>query len=209
MSGSMDFTLFGTAVKFDALPASSDPVIATVSALDFVRLLEIGIAVCGIAVGADYEYLESQYGSYGTNFGENRYGASTSFGLNFGGPAYNVQQALRAFSGNVPVMELTDFWERVRRKAHAHLRYRAQRIGNGVLARTQFGQLIRVERDKMPPNYLGRHIVIGTVVETKRGDGTVHHIETVVDMRDERSPLIGGTTSGNDFAAMNEQAGGI
>jgi hypothetical protein len=210
MSGSMDFTLFGTAVKFDALPASSDPVIATVSALDFVRLLEMGIAVCGIAVGASYDYLEQQYGSYGSaSFGENRYGASSSFGVNFGGPAWNAQQALRVFGGNAPVMELTNFWESVRRDAHAQLRRSARRIGNGVLARTQFGQLIRVERDQMPPNYLGRHIVIGTVVETKRGDGTVHHIETVVDMRDELSPLIGGTTSGNDFAAMNEQAGGI
>ena len=58
MEGSMDFTLFGTAVKFDGLPASTDPVLATVPAMDFVRLLEMGIAVCGIAVGACYDYLE-------------------------------------------------------------------------------------------------------------------------------------------------------
>jgi len=47
------------------------------------------------------------------------------------------------------------------------------------------------------------------VVETKRGDGIPHHIQTVVDMRDELSPLIGGGASGNDFETTNEMAGGI
>src|SRR5262249_35089794 len=42
-SSSMDFTLLGAAIKVDGLPASSDPVIATVPALEFVRLMEMGI----------------------------------------------------------------------------------------------------------------------------------------------------------------------
>lgn len=203
LAGSMDFTVFGTAVKIDGLPASRDPAVATVSAMEFVRLLEMGIAVCGLAIGAEYDYLEG----YGGGYGGNGFGVSSSYG----GRAWQVQQQLRAFGGNVPIYELTEFWEKVRRKAHAQLGFSARKMGNGVLARTQFGQLIRVERDKMPPDYLGRHIVIGTVVETRRGDGVPHHIETVIDMRDDLSPLRGNGRSGrgNDFEQNNEHLGGI
>ena len=191
MAGSMDFTVFGTAVKIDGLPPSRDPVVATVSAMEFVRLLEMGIAVCGIAVGADYQFLVSKYGGGGPS-----------------SPDYAVQQQLRAFGGNLPIKRLTTFWERVRRKAHQQLRIAASANGNGVLAKTQFGQLLRMERDKLPPNYLGRHIVIGTVVETRRGDGIPHHIETVVDMRDDQSPF-GGDGRANDLEINNEHIGGI
>jgi len=59
-----------------------------------------------------------------------------------------------------------------------------------VLARTQFGQLIRQETaESAPKRYLGRHIVIGTVVDCRRGATVPHSIELVVDMRDELSPL--------------------
>ena len=56
---SMDFTLLGTAVKLDGLPASADPVVATVPALEFVRLLEADIVPVGIAIGAQYNYLQN------------------------------------------------------------------------------------------------------------------------------------------------------
>lgn len=191
--GSMDFTLFGTAVKLDGLPASYDPAVATTSAMEFVRLLEMGIAVCGIAVGADYDYLGA------TGYSQSSWSS---------GVTGAVQQQLSVFGGNRPIMELTEFWERIRRQAHVQLRRSAEAIGTGVLAKTQFGQLIRIERDKQPPDYLGRHIVIGTVVETKRGDGVPHHIETVFDMRDDLSPL-GDERRGNDLEANNEHIGGI
>ena len=165
--------------------------------MEFVRLLEMGIAVCGIAIGAEYDYL----GGYG--------GGYSAAGAFSGGPTGRVQQQLSAFRGNTPIMELTEFWEKIRRQAHAQLRRSAETIGTGVLAKTQFGQLIRVERDKQPPDYLGRHIVIGTVVETRRGDGVPHHIAMVVDMRDELSPLGGGGRRGNDFDDNNEHIGGI
>jgi hypothetical protein len=58
--------------------------------------------------------------------------------------------------------------------------------GNGVLAHTQFGQLIRRDQDKAPPAYLGRHIVIGTVVDTSRAP-FAPGIEPVIDMRDDLS----------------------
>jgi len=192
LAGSMDFTVFGTAVRIDGLPPSRDPVVATVSAMEFVRLLEMGIAVCGIAIGADYDFLGG-YGSFGA----------------VGSERWQVQRQLRAFGGNVPVRELTDFWERVRRQAHLQLRLSAQTKGTGVLAKTQFGQLLRVERDKQPPDYLGRHIVIGTVVETRPGDGVSHDIDMVIDMRDDLSPLNGGGRRDNDLEPNNEHIGGI
>ena len=49
----------------DGLPASPDPVIATVPALEFVRMLEMGIVPVGIAVGAYYQWLTDSYRAYG------------------------------------------------------------------------------------------------------------------------------------------------
>jgi hypothetical protein len=57
-----------------------------------------------------------------------------------------------------------------------------------VLAHTQFGQLIRQEQNKQM-TYLGRHIVIGTVVDARRGAQVPHDINMVIDMRDDLSPL--------------------
>lgn len=171
---SMDFTLIGTAVRIDRLPPSPHPVIATVPALEFVRLLEADIVPVGIAVGARYEWL----GSW-TPFGT---------GSNDRQALWRTQQATRSFDSQ-PLTDLTNFWEAIRRDAHRDLREKAALQGNGVLAHTNFGQLIRRERDKAPAVYLGRHIVIGTVIDTKPGAPVPHDIEMVVDMRDGLSPL--------------------
>ncbi len=181
LGASMDYTLIGTAVKMDGLPASPDPAVATVPALEFVRLLEMGIVPVGLAVGAKYEWL-TNYSSYGVD-------AAGSW----------VNQELR---------DLGAFWQKVRRHAHQELRRDVARQGDGVLAHTQFGQLFRQERDKQPPAYLGRHIVIGTVVETPRGAGVPHHIRTVVDMRDDLSPLL-NETRGPAANDLHDQEGGI
>lgn len=169
----MDFTLIGTAVKVDGLKPSPDPVIATVPALEFVRLLEMGIVPVGIAVGAQYEWL----GGFGQWNG-------------WGSASNRLQWQTGAFAGSQPLPDLMDFWQRIRRDAHADLRRSAAAQGNGVLAHTQFGQLIRRERDKAPPQYLGRHIVIGTVVDTPRNADVPHDIEIVLDMA-ARTPLAG------------------
>jgi hypothetical protein len=177
-SNSMDFTLLGTAVRIASLPPSTDPVIATVPALEFVRLLEMGIVPVGIAVGARYEWITDYNNSYG------------------GGWTWN----------NQPLGTLSQFWESIRRDAHAYLRedVKSQR-GDGVLAHTQFGQLIKREGGKdSPTQYLGRHIVIGTVVHTRRGDEVPHRILTVVDMRDDLSPLLDPVEHGNNIYQSNE-----
>ncbi|WP_174280351.1 heavy metal-binding domain-containing protein [Sphingomonas bacterium] len=172
IGASMDFTLIGTAVTMDGLPPSPHPVIATVPALEFVRLLEADIVPVGLAVGARYEWLGSNWNSWGD-----------------AGALRRTQNATGMFAGNQPLTELMDFWNAIRRDAHRDLRQAAARQGNGVLAHTQFGQLIRQERDKQPPMYLGRHIVVGTVVDTKARAPVPHAIEQVVDMRDALSPL--------------------
>ena len=176
IGASMDFTLIGTAVKVDGLPPAPQPVIATVPALEFVRLLEADIVPVGIAVGARYQWL-GDWSWYGT-------------------PDYNAvwrtQQALGLFSGSQPLPDLMQFWEGIRRAAHADLRHAAAQQGNGVLANIQMGQLIAVERDKQPPAYLGRHIVVGTVVDAVRGSPMPHDVDAVIDMRDSLSPLRGG-----------------
>jgi uncharacterized protein YbjQ (UPF0145 family) len=176
IASSMDYTLIGTAVRIDGLPPGKDPVIATVPALEFVRLLEADIVPVGIAVGASYDWLNRiGYGGYGNS-------------PYYGGNGWQTTRQMRSWT-NQPLHELTDFWERIRREAHADLRAAAGRQGNGVLAHTQFGQLIQREQDKQPPAYLGRHIVIGTVVDTRRAAGFPHEIEQVIDMRDDLSPL--------------------
>ncbi|WP_442677887.1 heavy metal-binding domain-containing protein [Sphingomonas sp. ASY06-1R] len=167
---SMDFTLIGTAIRVEGLKASADPIIATVPALEFVQLLEMGIVACGIAVGARFKWL----------------GGAISFpsGLEDRPARDRIQAQSRMFGGNQPLTDLGKFWEAIRRDAHADLRKQAAHMGNGVLAHTHFGQIIQQERDKQPPAYLGRHIVVGTVVDTPFGAPVPHGIEPVVDMRD-------------------------
>jgi hypothetical protein len=173
---SMDFTLIGTAIRVEGLKPSPDPIVATVPALEFVRLLEMGIVPTGIAVGARYDWL-------GGGFGYNNWGSSNARG------GRQTQWQTSAFAGNQPLTELGTFWEGIRREAHAALRANAATMGNGVLAHTHFGEILKQERDKQPPAYLGRHIVVGTVVDTPRGAGVPHGVQPVIDMRDGLSPL--------------------
>ncbi|PXA87020.1 hypothetical protein DMC47_33270 [Nostoc sp. 3335mG] len=173
---SMDFTLIGTAIRIEDLPHSAEPIVATVPALEFVRLLEMGIVPVGIAVGARYDWL-----------GLNNFNGG---GWGNGWQGQQTQWQTSLFAGNQPLTELGGFWERIRREAHAALRQNARTMGNGVLAHTHFGQILKREQgDKQPPAYLGRHIVVGTVVDTPRGADVPHGIDPVVDMCAGATPL--------------------
>jgi uncharacterized protein YbjQ (UPF0145 family) len=197
---SMDFTLIGTAVRVERLAPSAEPVIATVPALEFVRLLEADIVPVGIAVGARYEWLG--YLGYGSGRG--------GWSSGWDSRARRAQWQANSWT-NQPMIELTDFWEQVRRDAHADLRRAAGRQGNGVLAHIQFGQLIRREQDKAPPAWLGRHIVIGTVIDTRAGAPFLPGIEPVIDMRDSLSPLLhpGGPRHSAYHNDVQDEEGGI
>jgi hypothetical protein len=107
------------------------------------------------------------------------------------------------------------FWEELRRGAHADLRSRAEGIGTGVLARVHWSQLERLDpksgRSRSPPGhtsldwpqYVGRHVVIGTVVKAQRGDRFATPVASVIDMCDGPSPL---TTS---FGLDEEMYAGV
>ena len=100
---SMDFTLLGTAVRIASLPPTPDPVVATVPALEFVRLLEMGVVPVGLAVGARYDWF-------------------TDNGRLAGGSG--------SWS-NQPLTTLGRFWEKVRRAAHAGAEARRGAPGHG------------------------------------------------------------------------------
>lgn len=182
LSDSMDFTLVGTAVRIDGLPAGQHPVVATVPALEFVRLLEAGIVPVGIAVGAQYSLHTVTAGTLAQG---------------------------RLFT-NKALPEVGNFWEGIRRHALLELRRDAQRQGNGVLAHTHLGQLLKIEGDdNRPTRLLGRHIVIGTVVDTPKAIGVPHDIRTVIDMRDELSPLSNAAATGHNAYPVQEEEGAI
>lgn len=182
MGGSMDFTLVGTAIKVDGLPASTNPIIATVPLMAFVRLLQAGVTPVGLAVGAQHDWLVDQTKSYG------------------GGWTWN----------NQPLGTLSQFWESLRRRAHGQLKLDGARQGNGVLAHTHLSQLIKQEGDNNNPDrYLGRHIVVGTTVQAGEASPIARDIKTVVDMCDETSPLVAGPGDLDDIHGLNEREGAI
>jgi len=197
VENSMDFTLIGTAVRVEGLSPSDDPIVATVPALEFVKLLEADIVPTGIAVGAQYEWLNDWYD-------------------------YTNQ----TFAGNAETTILSQFWEQIRQRAHAELRRNAAGQGNGVLAHVNFGQMFKLEANNHK-RFLGRQIVIATTVdaprpkkpanmpwgpppwgESKAPPAVPHDIAIVVDLCAGRTPLTGHTRHHQSYAS-NEQDGAI
>ena len=174
---SMDFTLVGTAVRLEGMPASREPIVATVPALEFVRLIEADVVPTGIAVGAHYDWLASWKG--------------------------DVRQT---WMGNIESRQLGDFWEQVKRRAHAELRQHAKPQGNGVLAHVNFSQMFEVERDNQPPQYLGRHIVVATVLDTGKNLPLPHAVGMALDMRGGGRALQGASSHHQSYAS-NEREG--
>jgi hypothetical protein len=176
---SMDFTLTGTAVYVEGLPSGNEPIIATVPALEFVKLLEADVVPTGIAVGAHYEWLNDWRG--------------------IADPRWSYV--------NTEAVQLSQLWERVRRKAHKNLRVNVQGQGNGVLAHVNFSQMFEGEEGEQK-RYLARHIVIATTVDARRGAQFPHDVAIVVDMHAGRTPLT-GTTRHHQSYQMNDEEGGI
>jgi hypothetical protein len=116
VENSMDFTLVGTAARVEGLPPSEDPIVATVPALEFVRLLEADVVPTGLAIGARYDWLQDWRGN-----------------------------ATGAVFSNAEAQALSQFWETIRQRAHADLRAHAATLGNGVLAHVNFGQLFEFD----------------------------------------------------------------
>jgi hypothetical protein len=177
---SMDFSLIGTAVYVDGLPPSKEPIVATVPALEFAKLLDADIVPIGIAVGAEYQWM-------------NDWAGRTNYFL----------------AGNQECTALSSLWERVRRGAHEALRANAKVQGNGVLAHINFSQMFEQEGDQnQPKQYLARHIVIATTIETSMMKVIPHDIQMVVDMHAGKTPLKDKKPYHQSYNT-NEKEGGV
>lgn len=186
VENSMDFNLVGTAVKIDGLPPSSNPVIATVPALEFVKLLEADVVPTGLAVGADYTWMRDWNGV-----------ADSPNGAWF----------------NAEAQQLSQLWRNIRDSAHNNLRANAQGRGNGVLAHVNFSQMFEFEHEdkeneRTIKDYLARHIVIATTLDARRGTPLPHNVKIVVDLHAGESPLTGSTPHHQSYAT-NENSGAI
>jgi len=168
---SMDFSLVGTAVYVEGLSPSDDPIVATVPALEFVKLLEADVVPTGIAIGAHYEWM-------------NQWRTSTNL----------------RWMGNVESGQLSALWETVRQRAHQQLRSHARSQGNGVLAHLNFSQMFEGEYQGQR-QYLARHIVVATTVDARRGTALPHDIEMVVDMHAGGTPLTGTAPHHQSYAS--------
>jgi len=177
---STDFSLIGTAVRMEGLQPSAEPIVATVPALEFVKLLESDVVPTGLAIGAQYDWLNDWRG-----------------------------RANQTWMGNVESTVLGQFWEVIRQRAHAELRRSAQGQGNGVLAHVNFSQMFEFEGgENKPKRFLGRHIVIATTVDARASVPFIHDITMAVDMHAGSTPLT-GTRQHHQSYASNEKEGGI
>ncbi len=164
----MDYAVYGTAVRIKGLGAPRLPVVATVSALEFARLLEAGILPVGLAIGAYYDwYYPSGWGSYGSVNMMSQMGQGAWMNQGF---ASNVTGSGTWW--NQELTALSEFMTGVRQTALSQLATDASHMGTGVLARVQFSELLRVEGqdENTPQRFLGRHIAFGTAIlhESKR-----------------------------------------
>ena len=175
----MDFTLVGTAVRIEGLPASSDPIVATLPALEFVKLLEADVVPTGIAVGASYEWLTDWYGN------------ASQLGIGHGSPTANAPL------GNGPVSRA--------RRTEAPCRTDGQRRTQHTL---NFSEMFEREVENQPKQYLARFIVIATVVDAKKGTQFPHDVQIVVDMHAGETPLT-GTAQHHQSYALNDEDGAI
>lgn len=161
----MDYAVVGTAVRIDRLPESANPALATVSALEFARLVEAGIVPVGIAIGAHFEW--------------------------FTAADYTGTAAPSYWNQELP--GLSQFLTRVRRSALQELRMDGVRIGSGVLAHTQHSELYRIDPDENNPyaRFLGRHIAIGTAIIHDSRSRRPFGVRPVLNVRD--SALLAAT----------------
>ncbi|WP_308390098.1 heavy metal-binding domain-containing protein [Acidithiobacillus sp. AMEEHan] len=157
----MDYALMGTAVRIQDLPPAWEPAVATVSSLEFVRLLEEGVVPVGIAIGAEYDWYQP-----------------------WGGTVLDQASQAAPFATrywNMEIPDLSSFQENVRRRALYNLREDGRKLGAGVLAHTQYSQLFRVNNEQ-GEGFLCRHIAIGTAVSYEPSRAPQHELLPTVSL---------------------------
>jgi hypothetical protein len=112
-------------------------------------------------------------------------------------------QASLRWAGNMEFRPLTEFKQLVRDRAWDDLKRNARRQGNGVLAHVNFSQIFEGQN-----GFLGRHIVVATVVDAGPAVRIHHDIQLVLDMHHGQSPLKGTTAHHQSYEA-NENEGAI
>ena len=160
----MDYAVLGTAVAINGLAPPRMPVVATVSALEFARLMEAGILPVGLAIGAHFNW----HYTY-------------------------MNAAAQGSWWNQELRELSEFMNDVRRTALGQLSSDAARLGTGVLARVQFSELLRGEPQENDPRqrYLGRHIAFGTAILHERRKHVPLGLRAVINVGDKRlAPVV-------------------
>jgi hypothetical protein len=179
VENSMDFSLVGTAVRLENLPPSEDPIVATVPALEFIRLLEADVVPTGIAVGANYAWISDWSGS-----------------------------TPQAWMGNAEATILSSAWEQVRQGAYRDLSKHARDLGNGVLAHINFSQMFQRKENNEPIQYLARHIVVATTVDAIRSARALPEVKIAVDLHAGATPLARHTPHHQSYAS-NDNEGAI
>jgi uncharacterized protein YbjQ (UPF0145 family) len=198
-TGGVEFAVIGTAVRIIGMPAHDRPVLASVPALEFVRMVDSGIVPTGIAIGVSSDVLGAVYsGISSARYGSNSYGSWAGYSA-----AQRIGWQSQSWISQ-PIPELTDFWERIRREAISDLRSAASARGNGVLAHAHKSRLIRLEQDKQPPAWIGEHIIIGTTVDASQYRKLEFDIAPVVDLC-EPSPLQTQKTRRNNVYPQTEE----
>ena len=174
----MDYGVTGTAIRIRDLPPSAEPVVATVSALEFVRLLEDGVVPVGIAIGANFDWYRPWMGT-------------------------TAEQAAQfspfaARYWNMEITDLSTFQENVRRRALYDLREDGRRMAAAVLAHTHYTQMFRVAADQdNPERFLCRHISMGTAISYLPQNAPRHALIPMISLLDH--PLKRTTTTRKDL----------
>jgi hypothetical protein len=162
------------------LPPTASPVVATVPALEFVKLLETNVVPTGIAVGAYFDVYDD--------------------------PRNSLTPSL--FSGNMEMESLSAFLASIRSAAYRDLRYSARSQGNGVLAHVNFSQILKLKGNlERPTGYLARHIVVATTVDAGPTVKMRHDVPFVLDLRSD-TPLL-GTTPHHQSYSLGDAEGAI
>ncbi len=161
----MDYGVTGTAVRLDGLPESANPAVATVSALEFLRLLEAGIVPVGVAIGAQYSWLGPGMAGMGMTAGANVAVLNTGGPMGMGGMGMGGM-GMGIGGWNQEWVALSRLAGQVRRQAIQQMREDGLSMGTGVLAHTQHSEVLGFPADQENPypRFLVRHIALGTAV---------------------------------------------
>ncbi len=204
-SSEMDYMVTGTALALNNHPIPKIPVLTTLTAMKFVRLLEVNLVPVGIAIGAAYEYLYYGVGGFMTQgfAGQNLYQSGGSgYGNTFGqsGLQGGFMSGLMNQGGmfgsffNQEVLPLSNLANKVRNNALYQLKIAAgQQKGNYLLGNDGMFQILNFDgQTPGQSGVLARQITMGTVLEdTHKSNGNqkrnILNIKAVLDLSDTSS----------------------